>query len=78
MKKREVFTVDEKRLKEIMAHETGADGSPKAAGTGKKAEETEPCPPQGRLGNALHPIRAGLPGKSPRFLIGWPDTVPTI
>ena len=50
MKKREVFTVDEKRLKEIMAHETGADGSPKAAGT----------------------------GKSLRFLIGWPDTVPTI
>ena len=37
MKKREVFTVDEKRLKAIMAHETGADGSPKAAGTGKKA-----------------------------------------
>ena len=50
MKKREVFTVDEKRLKEIMAHETGADGSPKAAGTGKKAEETETVPAAGETG----------------------------
>ncbi len=30
-----------------MAHETGADGSPKAAGTGKKAEETETVPAAG-------------------------------
>lgn len=31
----------------------------------RRRRKRKPCPPQGRLGNALHPIRAGLPGKVP-------------
>ncbi len=42
MSKREAFSVNEERLKEIMAHGTDADGSPKASPVKKKEEKAEP------------------------------------
>lgn len=57
MKKREVFNVDEERLKEIMANETSADGTPRirleenALQAPRKEEVSEKSPVASRKAN---------------------------
>ena len=50
MKKREVFTVDEKRLKEIMAHETVRTAVRRLPVLERRRRKRKPCPPQGETG----------------------------